>query len=92
MYRLSSPSLLAGEGGPLHWPPSADAVAGNGRDGGEIGLVCGPRLRFTPTSPSPIKGEGKKLLSRYLEIDADHAAEMYTAGNYSGMIFAAVSW
>ena len=25
-----TPSFLAGEGGPLNWPPSAHAVAGNG--------------------------------------------------------------
>ena len=30
-----APSPLAGEGAPLNWRPSADAVAGNGWDGGE---------------------------------------------------------
>jgi len=44
----SAPSPLAGEGAPLNWRPSADAVAGNGWDGGEQHRLGMPPA-FTPT-------------------------------------------
>src|SRR5262252_9402316 len=43
---------MAGEGGPLNWPPSAHAVAGNSEDHGTIcmnlSVSIGSRLRGTP--------------------------------------------
>ena len=60
------PRKLAGEGAPLNWRPSADAVAGNGWDGGRS--TGWTRYRpAPPPSPSPILGGGKRRTGAELE-------------------------
>ena len=48
----ASTQAMAGEGGPLNWPPSAHAVAGNSEDHGTIcmnlSISLGLQLRGTP--------------------------------------------
>ena len=48
----ASPQAMVGEGGPLNWPPSAHAVAGNSEEHGTIcmnlSVSLGSQLRGTP--------------------------------------------
>jgi ABC-type bacteriocin/lantibiotic exporter with double-glycine peptidase domain len=54
-----APSPLVGEGGTLNCAPSADAVAGNGWDGGTEAMAApASPLASPPPLPSPIEGEG----------------------------------
>jgi hypothetical protein len=60
-YPSCAPSPLVGEGAPLNWRPSADAVAGNGWDGGRgeerLSVPSGP-FSFRCLGSVPPFGKG----------------------------------